>query len=650
MPSYPVKACNEFTPNLGQWTGVGNITSFARNGNALAFQMQSGPGPELTVLSPGMFRVRFNPAGNYTTDSYYAVVQRNFGAFTLNARDLGSTIEIETSILRIVVTKSPYSVAVFRGAQLIHADTPSYNLVYIPGQEVVANFKIYPANARYFGLGEKAGAILAKNECTTTSFNFDNFSYQQGPDIPGDGQNPLNPSEPLYCSVPFLIENNPNPVNGASYSYGLFFDNPSQSFFNIGTNDYSNMLGKYYFGALFGDLDYYFMFGEDVPAVLKQYSALTGRCPMPPRYVFGYHQGAYGYYKDSLLLSVAQNYRKAQIPIDGLHIDVDFQDNYRTFTSSNIKFPNAPQLFAQLHNNGFRCSTNITPLINNYGVDETGNISSYPALDSGLALATPGQANTAFIYDTREGGGPNPSHFVGTVDYGQNPGLNPVKTFPLRKNNELRSDGFFPDLGRQDVQTWWGQQYTYLINTVGLDMIWQDMTCPALQFIDNVTPYRTLPLDLMMSSFDSYLPNAKIHNGYVMNLLEATYAGVSLLRPNKRVFIIARGGYAGMQRYAGLWTGDSASSWQFLQINIPEVLSLGISGIPIAGCDIGGFALGNSPSSGTTSGSSYDPKTEKIVGGVTSPELLMRWMILGAFLPWYRNHYNGAVSSSKCNG
>ena len=295
MPSYPVKACNEFTPNLGQWTGVGNITSFARNGNALTFQMQSGPGPELTVLSPGMFRVRFNPAGNYTTYSYYAVVQRNFGAFTLNARDLGSTIEIETSILRIVVTKSPYSVAVFRGAQLIHADTPSYNLVYIPGQEVVANFKIYPANARYFGLGEKAGAILAKNEFTTTSFNFDNFSYQQGPDIPGDGQNPLNPSEPLYCSVPFLIENNPNPVNGASYSYGLFFDNPSQSFFNIGTNDYSNMLGKYYFGALFGELDYYFMFGEDVPAVLKQYSALTGRCPMPPRYVFGYHQGAYGY-------------------------------------------------------------------------------------------------------------------------------------------------------------------------------------------------------------------------------------------------------------------------------------------------------------------------------------------------------------------
>jgi alpha-glucosidase len=264
----------------------------------------------------------------------------------------------------------------------------------------------------------------------------------------------------------------------------------------------------------------------------------------------------------------------------------------------------------------------------------------YPALDSGMALATPGQAPTAFIFDTRDGFGPDPDQLVGTVDYGANPGLNPVKSFPLRDDNALRADGFYPDLGRPDVQTWWGQQYDYLINTVGLDMIWQDMTCPALQN-NNSTPFRTFPLDLMMSSFGTYLPNAKIHNGYVMNLLQATYQGVSALRPSRRVFIIARGGYAGMQRYAGLWTGDSASTWQFLQINIPEVLNLGLSGIPIAGCDIGGFALGSGPTSGTTSGFSFDPNTQKIVGGVTSSELLMRWMILGAFLPWYRNHYNG---------
>jgi alpha-glucosidase len=637
---YPVIACNEFTPNLGQWTSVGNIASFTQTGNSLAFSMQSGPGPVFAMLSASMFRVRFNPTADYSSDNSYAVANKNFGQVQMSVTDLGGAIQIQTSALRIVINKAPYGISVYRGNQLIHADTPTYNLVYIPGQEVIANFKQYPANAKYFGFGEKAGNTLAKNEFTMTFFNYDNFSYQQGPDLPGDGQNPLNPEEPLYCSVPFLIENNPNPVNGWTYSYGVFFDNPSQSFINIGTSDYSNMFGKYYFGALFGDLDYYFMYGQDVPAVLNQYTSLTGRSPMPPRYVFGYHQGAYGYYNSTLLAAAANNYRTAQIPIDGLHIDVDFQDNYRTFTSSNKKFPNVAHFFNGLHTQGFRLSTNITPLTNDYLVDETGQITTYPALQSGLALNTPGQASGAFIYDTRVNEGPNPKQFVGTVDYGQNPGLNPTKTFPLRSDNELRADGFYPDLGRPDVQAWWGQQYAYLIQQAGLDMIWQDMTCPALQ--NNAdTPYRTFALDLMMSSFGTYKPNVKIHNGYVMNLLQATYQGVAALRPNNRVFIIARGGYAGMQRYAGLWTGDSASSWWFLKINIPEVLNLSLSGIPIAGCDIGGFALGNDPSSGTTSGFSYDPSTQKIVGGVTSPELLMRWMILGAFLPWYRNHYNG---------
>ncbi|MEP6535215.1 MAG: TIM-barrel domain-containing protein, partial [Bryobacteraceae bacterium] len=134
---------------------------------------------------------------------------------------------------------------------------------------------------------------------------------------------------------------------------------------------------------------------------------------------------------------------------------------------------------------------------------------------------------------------------------------------------------------------------------------------------------------------------AKNHNSYVLNLLKATFEGLHQLRSTQRNFIIARGGYAGMQRYAGLWTGDSASDWNFLQINIPEVLNLGMSGIPISGCDIGGFATGSVPS-GTTQNAIH-PSTPggQLTQGITNYELLTRWMILGSFLPWYRNHYDG---------
>ena len=631
MSSFQYVNVLNFTPNAGQWTSLSNVTSSGRNGNSFTLGMSAGPGPVITFLSGNAFRVRFNPvpAASLTNDISYAVVNRNLGAPALTVTETGASIGIDTGVIRVIINKNPYALSVYRGNQLIHADTPTYNIVYIPGEEVIANFKVYPANARYAGFGEKAGSRLLKNNFTMTAFNFDNFKYQGGmvPTTPG----PLNPSDPLYCSVPLLIETNPNPVNGPAYSYGLFLDNTAQSYFNVGASDYSNMFGKYYFGALYGDLDYYFMYGPDVPSVIDQYTTLTGRPSLPPRYVFGFHQGAYGYYDENILMQTAASYRSSQIPLDGLHIDVDFQDNYRTFTSSNKKFPNAQQLFSTLHASGFKCSTNITPLVTSNPLDENNNPTPYAARDSGKALNTAGLAPGAFIYDTLAGGGPNPNLFIGDVNYGNNNNFNPYN------QPQLGSYGFYADFGRPDVQQWWGQQYAYLIQTLGLDMIWQDMTCPAMTNGDA----NTFPLGLMVTFFGAYTEAAKNHNSYVLNLLKATFEGVNTLRSTQRNFIIARGGFAGMQRYAGLWTGDSASDWSFLQINIPEVLNLGLSGIPISGCDIGGFATGSIPD-GTTQ-QTVIPSTlgGKITEGITNYELLTRWMILGSFLPWYRNHYDG---------
>jgi alpha-glucosidase len=640
MSSYSPINVRQFTPNLGQWTSLTQVANFQQTGASIQLQMQSGPGPLITFLSPTVFRVRFNGLGNYTADNSVAVVDRDFGfdPMQLKIQASDTTIEIDTGVIRVLINRNPYSLSVFRGDQQIHADTPTYNIVYIPGAEVVANFKAYPSGARYYAFGEKAGSTLQKNQYTMTFLNYDNFSYLQGP-LPSNNQpGPLNPSEPLYCSVPFLVETNPTPAQGTRYSYGLFFDNPSQSFFNLGSNDYSDMDNKYYFGALYGDLDYYFLYGNEIPDVLNSYTHLTGRAAMPPNYVFGFHQGCYGYFSRDILLQAAYAYRSAKIPIDGLHIDVDFQNNYRTFTSSNLKFPQAKEMFDQLHAAGFKCSTNITPLVATAEQDETGNIVPYDTLNSGLALQVAGQPKGAFLYDSRVGENPSTDFFEGTVDYGLNLGSNPFRSFPYNPNPdgsvELEADGYYPDLGRPEVQTWWGNQYEYLVNTLGLDMIWQDMTCPAIQH-NAETPDLTLPYNLLLTQFGGLTPNAKVHNAYPLNLLKATYEGLQRLRPKQRPFIIARGGYAGMQRYAALWTGDSASSWDFLRINIPEVLNLGLSGIPITGCDIGGFATG----SGTTQ--SFYIANSKVMEGITNYELLTRWMTLGAFLPWFRNHYNG---------
>jgi alpha-glucosidase len=395
-------------------------------------------------------------------------------------------------------------------------------------------------------------------------------------------------------------------------------------------------------GALYNDLDYYFFAGDSVGDVLAQYTTLTGRSAMPPRYVFGLHQGAYGYYDQFKLSQAAHSYRAARIPCDGLHIDVDFQDNYRTFTHSEIKFPNVAQYFGTLHASGFKMSTNITPILTTNELAETGAQTAYAQRDALVAA-------NALIFDTRAGGGPSPDLYEGGVNYGNNRGTNPHPYPPLAFNRyglmPLAARGNYPDFGRAAVRTAWGAQYGHLMS-IGLDMIWQDMTCPAIDpnLPPDIEELKTFCQDLMLAqeAVDAtgavrteFLPAAKVHNAYALNLLRGTTEGIAGLRPGVRTFIIARGGYAGMQRFAGLWTGDSASSWDFLRINIPEVLNIGLSGVPISGCDIGGFAVGT----GTTTSSFVSGGA--LVGGITNYELLTRWMQLGSFLPWFRNHYDG---------
>lgn len=123
-----------------------------------------------------------------------------------------------------------------------------------------------------------------------------------------------------------------------------------------------NCLGnKYYFGALHGELDYYFFVGDHVAHVLNELTQLTGRTHLKPKYVFGYHQGGYGpsYNNKWSLLQVALQYREAKIPCDGMHVDVDFQNNYRTFTHSPTKFPNPKEFFNALHDWGYKVENKL---------------------------------------------------------------------------------------------------------------------------------------------------------------------------------------------------------------------------------------------------------------------------------------------------
>ncbi|KAF7546076.1 hypothetical protein G7Z17_g8689 [Cylindrodendrum hubeiense] len=191
--------------------------------------------------------------------------------------------------------------------------------------------------------------------------------------------------------------------------------------------------------------------------------------------------------------------------------------------------------------------------------------------------------------------------------------------------------GYYPDLNRAAARDKWGQQYQQLFDD-GLEFVWQDMTTPAAGDC-----YGDM-LGLLMSD-DAYDQDATVKPPtktaielwglYSYNLHKATYHGLNKLkgRENKRNFIIGRGSLTGMHRFAGLWTGDNGSSWDFWRISVAQVIALGYSGMTIAGVDMGGFT--------------YDPEQAGLLPPHwCDPELLIRWYTGAFLLPWYRNHYN----------
>jgi alpha-glucosidase len=222
--------------------------------------------------------------------------------------------------------------------------------------------------------------------------------------------------------------------------------------------------------------------GDDLTGVLGAVTSVVGKGRLKPRYVLGYHQGCYGYDTAAKCLDVARAYRENQFPIDGLHIDVDIQNDYRTFTIDGNKFPDARGMLQTLRDQGIRCSTNITPIISDKSPQ-------YPVYLDGLSkgcfvpdqrrLSHPGTPPVEWHQNFGSGqqhwwSNENPrinsgQPYQGEVYYGDNPDHTPRGT-----------SGVHPDFGQKAVRLWWGAQYQYLFET-GLEMVWQDMTNPCIR-------------------------------------------------------------------------------------------------------------------------------------------------------------------------
>ena len=308
---------------------------------------------------------------------------------------------------------------------------------------------------------------------------------------------------------------------------------------------------------------------ESPQAVVRALAELTGKMPLPPKWALGFHQCRFSYYPDARVREVADRFRQDKLPCDVLWLDIDYMDHFRVFTFDPARFPDPKSTNDYLHHEGFHSVWMIDP-----GVKK----------DPGYKVYDSGTSQNAWVQ--ADDGKP----FVGKVWPG---------------------DCVFPDFTMPATRQWWAGLYKDYIGK-GIDGVWNDMNEPAV--FDG--PDSTMPEDNLHRGGGG-LPagsHRMYHNVFGMLMVSASRQGILDARPERRPFVLTRSNYLGGQRYAATWTGDNGADMGFLTTAVPMSLNLGLSGQPLSGPDVGGYA------------------------GAITPELYGKWIATGPFFPFFRAH------------
>nr|MDQ3817300.1 DUF4968 domain-containing protein [Acidobacteriota bacterium] len=531
---------------------IGPVSGYTRADAAVTFDCEDGSQVRVSILAPDLIRVRASfgkalPARDHS----WAIAKEGWDTVRWDMKESADGVHISTDELEVVVRRSPLLVE-FRDAKtgaVINADerpmmydrrgVNAWMMFDPKAGTFVACAKKLGFDEHFYGLGEKA-ARLDKRRSYFINWNSDTPAYTEGKD-------------PIYQTVPFYIGLQ------RGVAYGIFFDNSYRSHFDFGRSSQRHAS----FGAEGGEMNYYFFYGPSIKKILGRYTELTGRMPMPPIWALGNQQSRWSYYPETMVEEVVREYRARDLPLDVIHLDIDYMQGYRVFTWNTSRFPNPKGLTDKLRRQGVKLVAIVDPGVK-YQPPEAGAGASTPAVNPELA-----QQNRSY-YVFNQG---SEKDFFQKRQNGQ---LFVPKVWP--------GDSVFVDFTLEEARKWWGDLHRAYTDN-GVAGIWNDMNEPS-DFVDQTGKNQ---LDVVSYDEGENSTHAKNRNVFALLEARATYEGLERLQPDKRPYVITRAGYAGIQRYSTMWTGDTTSTWEALALSIPMFQTLGLSGETFVGSDVGGF-------------------------------------------------------------
>ena len=363
-----------------------------------------------------------------------------------------------------------------------------------------------------------------------------------------------DPRLSMYISVPFYIGIHHRQV------YGMFYNNSYKSFFNFGlsTPNFSSV------SMDGGDADYFFMYDASPGKIIAHYTSLTGRMQLPPVWSIGYHQSRCTYYPQDKVEWIAETFRKKKIPLDCIVLDADYQEGYQPFRINKERFPDMPGLSASLAKMNIELTASVYPGVK---IDST-----YESYNDGLKKDVFIKYADGSLFETA---------------------IAPLSCY-------------LPDYTNPKTRAWWVNKMKWMVAN-GIHGYWNDMNEPAV-----AGSY--LP-DNLLFDFDGKKANSlEAKNMYGFQMARSSYEAALQNEKDWRPFVLTRSGFAGVQRYSAVWSGDNTSKDEGLLSGVLLNSQMGLSGISFCGYDVGGYI------------------------GDASKDLYKRWIEVGIFSPFCRNH------------
>jgi alpha-D-xyloside xylohydrolase len=340
------------------------------------------------------------------------------------------------------------------------------------------------------------------------------------------------------------------------------------------------------------DMDYYFIAGNNMDDVISGYRQLTGKAQVMPKWALGFWQSRERYKSTDELLSTLKEFRARKLPIDNIVQDWFYwrENQWGSHQFDPARYPNPQLMLDSIHAMHGRFMISCWP---KFYV----NTDNYKELDSHGWMYH--QAVKDSIRDWVGKG------YVGSF-------------------YDAYSDGARKMFWRQMDEN------LYSKFNHSIDAWWMDASEP------NVKDCTDMPYRKALCGPTALGPSTEYFNAYALENAEAIYNGQRSVMPNKRVFLLTRSGFAGLQRYStATWSGDISTRWEDMRSQITAGLNFSMSGIPFWGMDIGGFTTEDRYVAAQQNFDKTGVENEDLKEW---RELNARWNQYGAFAPLYRTH------------